>query len=181
MKLLKNYFTLYKPFLVFVLKFLATYSLMSFAYHFYLSQYVMTIDPITQMVAKQSKDFLSLFSPNVYIQNDIKSACVQFFYKKNYILRVIEGCNGLSIIILFVAFIIAFKGQLKNTLRYILFGILIIHVLNIVRIALLAVLLFEYATYEHFWHDILFPLIIYGTVLVLWIFWVKSFSNTIKK
>jgi exosortase family protein XrtF len=35
-----------------------------------------------------------------------------------YVARVIEGCNSVSIIILFLAFIVAFKGSLKKTLLF---------------------------------------------------------------
>ena len=54
-----------------------------------------------------------------------------------YIARVIEGCNSVSIIILFLAFIVAFKGSLKNTIIFGVVGAMIIYIVNILRIAFL--------------------------------------------
>nr|WP_311195767.1 hypothetical protein [Antarcticibacterium sp. 1MA-6-2] len=56
-------------------------------------------------------------------------------------------------------------------------GGVIIYVMNIVRIALLSIGIYEYPRYAEFMHSILFPLVIYGTVFVLWIFWVRIYSN----
>jgi exosortase family protein XrtF len=52
----------------------------------------------------------------------------------------------------------------------------IIHVLNITRIALLMVAFYNFPEANFILHDILFPLVIYGTVFILWIIWVNKFS-----
>jgi len=83
--------------------------------------------------------------------------------------------------ILFTAFIIAFSGKLLQTTIYIMFGVLIIHLLNVLRIALLTMGLIHYKVYEHLMHDIIFPLFIYGVVFGLWLIWVNKFSGYDKK
>ena len=79
------------------------------------------------------------------------------------------------------SFIIAFSTTFKRTSLYIIIGVLIIHVLNIVRIALLGLGFYYYPEYEELMHDILFPLFIYGVVFALWVLWVMKLSGNAKK
>jgi exosortase family protein XrtF len=78
--------------------------------------------------------------------------------------------------ILFVSFVVAFTGRWKQTLLFILFGLLLIHLLNISRIALLSVALCHYPEQEQLLHAVIFPFIIYGVVFLLWVIWVNKFS-----
>ena len=93
------------------------------------------------------------------------------------IARVIEGCNSISIIILFIAFIVSFSGKFKTTFLYIVFGSLLIYFMNIFRISVIAIALYEYPQYEYIFHDIIFPSIIYGVTFLLWVIWVFKFSK----
>lgn len=174
----------YKPFLLFLLRFLATYLVLVFLYKMYLNQFqngIVTVDGFTQEVARESAGFLSFLDPQSSVGLENKLNYVNFFYKGIIQVRVIEGCNALSIIILFISFIVAFTGKLKYTILYVLSGSLVVHLLNIARISLLIMLLHHFPQYQTFWHDILFPLIIYGTVFVLWIVWIKKFSLSPQK
>jgi exosortase family protein XrtF len=80
------------------------------------------------------------------------------------------------VIILFISFVIAFTGKFKKTVLFIVFGIVLIHVLNIARIALLCVALYNFPQYEHLLHGVIFPLVIYGVVFLLWVIWVNKYS-----
>jgi exosortase family protein XrtF len=123
------------------------------------------------------KKTLSLIDNQSYTMLHLTEPSVKLFYKNKYISRIIEGCNGLSVIILFIAFVIAFSGKIKNTILFILFGTIVIHVLNVARIALLSIALYSYPEYEHFLHGVLFPLVIYGVVFILWVIWVNNYSS----
>ena len=54
---------------------------------------------------------------------------------------------------------------------------MIIYIVNILRIAFLTVMIYEYQSYQEFFHSIVFPAIIYGITFLLWIVWVHKFSN----
>jgi exosortase family protein XrtF len=95
----------------------------------------------------------------------------------DYVSRIVEGCTSVSVIILFLAFIIAFSGSLGNTLWFGLFGSILIYIVNILRIIALSVLYHRFPEYQKILHDLLFPAIIYGLTFVLWITWVKYYSN----
>jgi exosortase family protein XrtF len=181
---LKKYFIVYKPFLLFLGKFLLTYLLLTFVYQSYLGQFDENkneTDSFTKLVAKQTEDVLLLFNCDVKTVPNSKEPSEILYYNQKPIARIIEGCNALSVIILFISFIIAFSGKIKPTVLYIISGSILIHILNIFRIALLCVLIYYYPKQQHFWHGVAFPLFIYGVVFVLWIIWVNKFSYYAKK
>jgi exosortase family protein XrtF len=99
----------------------------------------------------------------------------------SYTSRIIEGCNSISVIILFLSFIVAFSGDLKETVLFGLFGALLIYVVNILRIIALTILYHRFPEYQDILHNLLFPAIIYGLTFMLWVTWVKFFSHLNKK
>ena len=110
-----------------------------------------------------------------------KEPAINLFYNQRHMARIIEGCNGLSVIILFISFVIAFSGKIKPTVLFIIGGSLLIHILNVGRIALLCILMYYFPEQEHLLHGVVFPLFIYGVVFLLWIIWVNKFSKYAKK
>jgi len=175
---LKKYLQQFKPFLVFISTFFAAYIILTLVYRLYLNNFETNdIDGITNIVGQNVDQLMRLFNCDVKIVKSISNPSLQLWYNNKYTLRIIEGCNAVSVIILFISFITAFSGKLKTTIYFILFGVFLIYVLNIIRIALLAVLLFRFPEKEHILHGVLFPLIIYGLVFILWVFWVNKFSK----
>ena len=169
----------YKPFLLFLGKFIVSYLILSIIYQSYLNRFDASkaeVDLFTEIVADQSATVLSWFDSKSYTMPHLKEPSVKLIYKGKYISRIIEGCNAISVIILFISFVIAFTGKFKNTVLFILFGTILIHILNIGRIALLCVGLYYFPNLEHLLHGVVFPLIIYGIVFLLWIVWVNKYS-----
>lgn len=178
-QLLKEYFVKYKPFLLFLGKFLLAYAMLTFLYQCYLNQYdkaAFEVDGFTKSVASQTESLIRLFNKNVAIAPHEAESSMKLFYENKFVARVVEGCNALNVIILFIAFIIAFTGKWKPTVLYVLGGSLLIHILNVIRIAILAVALYAFPQQEDFLHGVFFPLFIYGVVFILWIIWVNKFS-----
>ena len=169
----------YQPFLLFLGKFLLSYVLLTILYQAYLNQFDASkseVDTFTQLVAKQTETVLSWFDAQSYTMPHLKEPSIKIIYHNKYVSRVIEGCNALSVIILFIAFVIAFTGKFKPTVVFILLGSVLIHLLNIARIALLSIGLYHFPQYEQLLHGVVFPLIIYGVVFLLWVIWVNKFS-----
>lgn len=176
---MKDYFIQYKPFLVFLLKFFLSYVLLTIIYQSYLSQFDISkfeIDTFTEIVAKQTKNTIQFLGYDSNIAPNILQSSFRLYVNEVYVARVVEGCNALSVIILFIAFIIAFKGKTKHTILFLFFGSIFIHFLNIVRIAIIGIALFHFPGQEHILHGVIFPLIIYGIVFILWVIWVNKFS-----
>ena len=176
---MKNLLLQYKSFLLFLGKFLVSYLLLTILYQSFLNRFdeaKSEVDSVTQIVAKQTEIVLKWADANAYVENNQHEPSIKVFYKHKYVIRIIEGCNALSVIILFIAFLIAFSGKFINTVLFAIVGSLIIHLLNIARIAFLANALYHYPAAEHILHGVVFPLIIYGVVFLLWVIWVNKFS-----
>lgn len=173
-----------KPFFLFLLKFGLSYLLLSVIYWFYLNQFDTDNnepDSMTAMVARQAKDVVLLFGNDATIKPHPKEASYLFYVKNKSVARIVEGCNAASVMILFMAFIVAFSTTFKRTFIYIVAGIFIIHILNVIRVGLLSLGFYYYPDYKDLLHDILFPLFIYGVVFALWVAWVIKFSGNAKK
>ena len=178
---MKNYFRQYRPFFIFLLKFFGVYVGLTFIYEWYLSRFdsVLTfeVDGFTQIVANQVQWVLRFLNYKCELALHEHQASIKLILNDVYVSRVVEGCNALSVMILFAAFIVAFSGKLKHTIGFILIGSLLIHILNVLRIALLSIALFYHPEYEHILHGVVFPLFIYGVVFGLWVIWVNKFSG----
>ena len=176
---MKKYFIIYRPFLQFLAIFFGVYLIFTFLYQSYLNTYAVqnvSIDFITENVAKQAAFVIKLVDKNAYYIVSKTTSSVQLFYKNASISRVVEGCNAMSIIILFTSFIIAFSGYWKPTILYIAIGSVLIYTFNVLRIALLSILFYELPQYKNLLHGVVFPGIIYTVVFALWVLWTTKFS-----
>lgn len=156
------------------------YGILTFAYKLYLdysagSKYYP--DYLTNLVAKQTDAVLQAFGYNSQIEKHPDEPSMKLILNGKFVARIIEGCNAMSVIILFISFIIAFAGKFKTTFFYILAGSVLIYIVNIFRIAILSVGLYHYPWRSDELHTVIFPMIIYGMVFLLWMFWVNRFSS----
>lgn len=175
-----TYLKQHRPFLLFLGKFFFSYLILTLLYQFYLStfdQATFEPDGMTYITTVHSSELLGLLGYDTSYSPHPTEPSYRFFFEGKSVARIIEGCNAISVIILYVAFLIAFTGKLKPTLIFLFGGILLIYVLNISRIAALVLGLVYYPEYEYLMHDILFPLFIYGVVFFLWVLWVRNFST----
>jgi len=178
---LKKYLVQFKPFLIFVSIFFLTYIVLTLLYKFYLNSYEADdLDSITTITGKNTEVLLKLFNYDVIIQKSSQNPWQEIIINGIYLARITEGCNAVSVMILFVSFVAAFSGKFKRTFLFIILGLISIYILNVIRIALLTVLLFYFPKQNAFLHGVLFPLIIYGYVFILWIFWINRFSKYAK-
>lgn len=175
---MKKYLILYKPFLLFLAVFFTTYIVLTFLYQGYLDSFNENeVDAITKMVGENTEQLSRFFGVDVSIKHNQMESYIQLYYKQRYIARIVEGCNAISVIILFVSFVASFSGKIKPTLLFILGGSFVVYFLNIVRIAALSVLMYHFSEHERFLHSVVFPLFIYGVVFFLWVLWVIKFSS----
>ena len=181
---MNQYLRKYKAFLIFLGKFFSTYVLLTLVYQYYLSHFDETMfetDGFTNLVADHVEHLLFFANADASAVAHESQPTIKLYYNNQYVARIIEGCNAVSVMILFTAFVIAFTGKWKHTIGFIIGGILMIHLLNIIRIALLTAALYHFPEQEHLLHGVVFPLFIYGVVFILWVIWVNKFSLYAKK
>lgn len=132
---------------------------------------------MTNLVAKQTNALLNGIGYDSSVLPHPNEPSLKVIINGKYVARVIEGCNAISIIILFLSFIVAFAGKLRTTLIYCFAGSIIIYAFNLIRIVILSIGLYHYPWRKEVLHTVVFPLLIYGTVFLLWMFWVNRFSK----
>ena len=134
-------------------------------------------DYFTNLVAKQSNALFEILGYNAEVVKHPYEPSMKVILENKFVARVVEGCNSISVIILFVSFVIAFADKFKSTLIYMLAGSVLIYSVNLFRIVILSIGLYHYPWRRDILHTIIFPLIIYGMVFLLWIIWVRRYSK----
>jgi exosortase family protein XrtF len=170
---LKPYYPVFK----FVSIFGGIYILLSLLYYGYKSQEWTGAnypDPVTSQVSYQTKELLQLLGYPARIENTVKLPSINLIYQGRVLYRVIEGCNAVSVMILFLAFVLAFAKAWKKTVLFSLIGMAAIYLVNLFRLVLLAIIFIDYPEYSHIAHDFVFPAIIYGMTILLWLYWIRK-------
>lgn len=86
-------------------------------------------------------------------------------------------CNGLAIVAVFAGLIAAFPGPARKKLYFIPLGALGILLINVVRVAALAVNHIYSQGSVDFNHKYTFSFVVYAFIFAMWVIWVKKFSN----
>lgn len=167
----------YLPLIFFLLRFLGSYIVLILLYNWYLNQYLpfRQPDPFTELSSNLSAKGFNLLGFNAHSIHYGNENFMRLWVDGKYASIVNEGCNAVSVLIIFVAFILAFYTTFKQTITYILISLFVLFVMNISRIILLTYIYRFHKEYSKMSHDYLFPLIIYGSVIILWIVWIKLF------
>lgn len=135
-------------------------------------------DFATHLVALQSESLIDAFGYDVSLEPNKRQPAMNIVQNGRVLARVVEGCNAISVMLLFISFILAFFDGKKKTFLFIFAGIAIIYGMNILRIALLTAGIIEYPEHTELLHGTIFPAVIYGTVFLLWFWWVNGYKKS---
>ena len=173
----------FRPALRFLMLFVAVYVAGNLLYGLYIESYRPAPDPATSWVTRQVALVLTIFDEPVAVVISKDGPTVLLNNQTRTVLRVYEGCNGLNVFIVFVSFLVAFGGKIKNMLIYIVIGCLILHVANLLRIILLYETAVHRPLFFYYFHKYFFTAVLYLIVFVLWIQWTrfKSAGHAIAK
>jgi exosortase family protein XrtF len=92
-----------------------------------------------------------------------------------------DSCNGISLFALYSIFILAFPGKIVPKLIFISVGILVIHLLNVIRVMALSIILTYSYEWTEFNHTYTFTTLIYAFIFLTWLFWVNTYSLVYEK
>ncbi|KAB1232076.1 exosortase family protein XrtF [Chryseobacterium sp. KBW03] len=166
----------FKPVLGILLRFIIIYLVLLFAYQFYLNSGKDSgLDSFSRLIANQVVVLQNAIGYPTELYDDVKNEQVWFYVNQRYETRMVEGCNAVSVIILFVSFVFAFYKGMK-TFVFVGVGLVILYIMNLLRIIGLNIVMSDYKEYGKMFHDFIFPAIIYGSVVVLWLIWIKLFA-----
>jgi exosortase family protein XrtF len=167
----------FKPTIFFLLKFFGLYIVGNLLYGWYVTSWYPQPDPVTRWVTSQSAMVLEGFGYETSVHDYPTKPTTYIEWNGKGIVSVYEGCNGLNVAIVFLAFLVAFGPFNKTLAWFVPLGLLIIHVSNLLRIILLFLVSIHMPNYFYFTHKYLFTAFIYLFVFLLWIGWVMKLAK----
>jgi exosortase family protein XrtF len=170
----------FKEILWVLLRFLGIWLLLFLLYQWYLNQFSGNIDGFIKIISDQSAFLLNLTGYETITKDFPSHETVQFYINGKVATRMVEGCNAVSVMIMFLAFVFAFYKGVK-TFYFAFAGIALLYILNLFRIYVLNVIVVDFPALTKSAHDYFFPAIIYGGVVVLWLIWINKFVVTHEK
>ncbi|MFM8912146.1 MAG: exosortase family protein XrtF, partial [Flammeovirgaceae bacterium] len=143
-------------------------------YGFWIEWYRPSADPMTVQVAKVVAKGISWIDEDVKAIQMANSQNVAIRNEEGIVIEVFEGCNSINVMLVFVSFIIAFRGTLLKTIQFAAMGCAVIYLLNLLRVAALYAVELNWPRYLYLFHKYLFTGGIYLAVFFLWYLWSKQ-------
>ncbi|MGC3946155.1 MAG: exosortase family protein XrtF [Chryseolinea sp.] len=163
------------PTIIFLGKFLGIFLVLSVIYGAYVTSFEPGPDSATSIVARHTSSALGVCGWNTSAIDNTRKPTTEIAYNSRNVLSIYEGCNGINVMIIFVAFLLAFGPVNKRLLWYIPLGILILHVCNLFRITALFWVSLNKPDFMYFLHKYLFTAALYVVTFALWVIWVRMY------
>ncbi|HEY3406231.1 MAG TPA: exosortase family protein XrtF [Ohtaekwangia sp.] len=167
----------FRPAFIFLGKFLGIYIAGNLLYGVFVESFGNQPDVVTSSVSYQASVILSWFGEQSSATNSTEKPTVLLQRSGHTVISVYEGCNGINVMIVFIAFVLAFSGKKKMIVPFIGIGLLILHISNLIRILLLYYVAISFENYFYFVHKYLFTAALYVVVFVLWAVWIIYFNE----
>lgn len=91
------------------------------------------------------------------------------YHNGENILNIANACNGLELMVLYIGFIVCMPSKFRRKILYIIIGVILLDMINILRCVGLIYLREYFHTYFQFAHHYLFKIIVYASTFILWI------------
>ena len=155
-------------------------------YSFFLYDSKVLDYPLTTHVAEAStkflnnSGFLSGFSTNrttrtsLYEGELISHEASEIFHNNKLVLYIADGCNGLELMVLYIGFIICMPSKIWRKILYIILGVALLDIINILRCVGLIYLREYFQAYFQFAHHYLFKVMVYGATFLIWRFYSRK-------
>lgn len=167
----------FKPALRFLAVFVVLYLVLNVLYGLWVSSYGNYPDKATELVTRQTSAIINRLGGETTTFPKPGSASVSILVGARSALSVFEGCNGINVMIVFVAFMAAFGGNVKRMAWFIPLGLIIIHLANLARVTGLFFIAEHWKQYFYYTHKYAFTVFLYLIVLVLWWVWIEKISG----
>ncbi len=100
-----------------------------------------------------------------------------FLPDQRWVVKVVEGCNGMSVIILNLAFVLAVPVAWKKRIIFGFVSSLLIFLANLLRIYWLGLIYVSRPGWFDFSHRVLFPAFIYGITVLIWFVYIRKAAS----
>ncbi len=171
----------HKSLYLFFTKCILLYILWNTLFVGYLFKHTKVEEMLTSSLASVSSTLMHLWGYNTNAE-DVYDVNNRFEYslislEDELLVLIANSCNGLSLIILFVGFIVAYPGYWKMKVIYCVTGSILIYLINLVRIQILFFnIMFDYNSFD-FNHKYTYTIAVYLCIFILWMLWVNRLSS----
>jgi exosortase/archaeosortase family protein len=157
-----------------------------FVFLFFLRESKVIDYPLTAHIGEYSTLLLNTlvappnFTVNREFRQSIRAGTVfkyevsQVYYNNKKVVYVADGCNALELMVGFIGFIFCLPSRFWRKVRYIIFGLIIIHSINIVRCSGLTYVNLYHQPYFHQAHFYWFKGAMYSIVFILWMLYLRK-------
>jgi exosortase family protein XrtF len=174
---MKDFFQTFRPALRFLGVFFLVYVIAVSVYSFYLATLSGQVDIFTKGAASAAIWLLNTLNFQAIGINHPETNSVWIYMVDKPVVRVIEGCNGVSVIILLMAFVLAFKGSKFNYLWFLPTSFVSIWTFNAIRISWLAIVVNQGGISSFDLNKSIFNGSIYFLVFISWLGWIRLNSK----
>ena len=186
LSLLKNEIPL--PIRLFLGKALLIFVLWQIVYLFFLKDYKILDHPLTTHVAEASTYVLNNLTPmSGFTTSRVDMSWVnegELVYEEaseikhngKRVLYIADSCNGLELLVLYIGFIICMPSKILRKIIYIIAGVILLDLINILRCIGLIYLREYLEAYFQFAHKYLFKITIYITTFFIWKFYARKIN-----
>ena len=164
-----KFYIIPKPIRAFLLRVIVVFIVWKVLYHTLLLPTQIPDAWLTHISAKGASILTSWLYPSTAITVvQVADIAEQLFVNGKRTIGIAHNCNALELYVLYIGYIICRPAPIKKRLIYIILGIVIIYLLNIIRIAGLGWLYLEHPRMVDFAHKYAFKAVVYFTIYLLW-------------
>lgn len=149
----------------FILKVFVIYIIWYVVYELWILPSGIIDDPLSRNIASISAGILSFFGESVFYFDRVVGL------SGTPGIEIVDGCNGIAAIGLFLGFIFAYPGAWVPRLLFSVFGIAVIYITNVVRTVTLSYIQAYWPQAFDFTHDYSTTAIFYIIIFILWVIW----------
>ncbi len=151
------------------------YFLLYVLYEFLLKKYTLLDEYVIRIIINNADEMLKRMDFKTFKTTDLNDFQVIGIHGSVGV-WVGKACDAISLFIIFSVFVLAFPGRQRDKWWFVPFGILTIHILNVFRVAALAVITYYAPEWLEFNHTYTFTFLVYSYIFLLWIWWVNKYA-----
>ncbi|MEX2456051.1 MAG: archaeosortase/exosortase family protein [Balneolaceae bacterium] len=149
----------------FILKIVGIYAVWYITYELWLLPNGWIDEPLSMNIASISAGILNAMGESVIYYGRVVGL------EGGAGIEIVDGCNGIAAIGLFLGFIYAYPGDWTPRILFSIVGILVIYLVNIARIVFLSYIQVYWPSIFDFSHDYSTTTIFYLVIFILWMIW----------
>lgn len=167
--------TLSDPRVKFIFVAATAYFISFIVYELLLKKYTLFDEYVIRVIIENSDEVLRRLDFKTFKTTDINDFQVIGIHGSVGV-WVGKACDAISLFIIFSVFILAFPGNQRDKWWFVPFGILTIHVINVLRVVGLTIITYYKPEWLEFNHTYVFTFLVYTYIFMLWAWWVNKYA-----